>query len=195
MAGPGRLITTELACDYVGVDASSGAVELATLRAGSLPCSFEVAQIPPVPAGPFDVVLLLETFLAFSDKHALLRGIASALPAGGRFGFTLEEGTPLTGEERAMMPQEDTVQLVPLPHLVRCLVSVGLDVQWIAECSLSHQAVAHALGRAFVADGRYISALIGDRALEELVRAHRLWGDWLRSGRVRKFAVVAQKGA
>lgn len=194
-AGPGRMITTELGCSYLGVDADPGAVELATQRAGSLPCSFEVAQVPPVPVGPFDVVLLLETFLAFADKHTLLRGVASALPAGGRFGFTLEEGAPLTSEERALMPRADTVQLVPLAHLVRCLVSVGLDVRWVAECSRSHQAVAQALGRAFVADGRSISALIGDPALDELVRAHRLWSDWLRSGRVRKFAVVAQKRA
>lgn len=194
-AGPGRMITTELGCDYLGVDVDAGAVELASRRAAGLSCRFEVAQVPPVPPGPFDVVLLLETFLAFSDKHTLLRGIASALPAGGRFGFTLEEGAPLTDDERSLMPRADTVQLVPLAHLVRCLASVGLDVQWVAECSRSHQAIAHALGRAFVADGRCISALIGDRELEDLVRAHRLWSAWLSSGRVRKFAVVARKHA
>ena len=32
-----------------------------------------------------------------------------------------------------------------------------------------------------------------DRALEELLAAHRLWSDWLRDGRVRKLAFVAEK--
>ena len=36
-------------------------------------------------------------------------------------------------------------------------------------------------------------AQIGDQALEELLRAHQLWSDWLRSGRVRKIALVAEK--
>ena len=30
-------------------------------------------------------------------------------------------------------------------------------------------------------------------ALEELLVAHRLWSDWLREGRVRKLALVAEK--
>ena len=67
---------------------------------GELPCRFEVARIPPIPPGPFDVVLLLETMLAFPDKQPLLEEIAGALPTGGRLGFTLEEGLPLT-EARA----------------------------------------------------------------------------------------------
>jgi hypothetical protein len=46
---------------------------------------------------------------------------------------------------------------------------------------------------AFVADAAYIAAQIGHRALEELLAAHRLWSDWLREGRVRKLAFVAEK--
>ncbi len=38
-----------------------------------------------------------------------------------------------------------------------------------------------------------IAAQIGRRALEELLVAHRLWSDWLRTGRVRKIAFVAEK--
>lgn len=37
------------------------------------------------------------------------------------------------------------------------------------------------------------TAQIGLRALEELLAVHRLWSDWLREGRVRKLAVVAEK--
>jgi SAM-dependent methyltransferase len=67
VAGPGRLITRELGCRYLGVDASASAIDLARAAARGLPCRFEVATVPPVPDGPFDVVLLLETMLAFED--------------------------------------------------------------------------------------------------------------------------------
>ncbi|HEX3832139.1 MAG TPA: class I SAM-dependent methyltransferase, partial [Solirubrobacteraceae bacterium] len=63
VAGPGRFITQELGCTYLGVDYSSSALDIARERAGNLPCRFEVARIPPIPAGPFEVVLLLETML------------------------------------------------------------------------------------------------------------------------------------
>src|ERR671924_362705 len=47
IAGPGRLITRELGCTYLGVDSSSGAVDIARERADDLPCRFEVSRIPP----------------------------------------------------------------------------------------------------------------------------------------------------
>ena len=50
IAGPGRFITRELGCAYLGVDYSSSAIEIARERAGDLPCRFEVARIPPIPA-------------------------------------------------------------------------------------------------------------------------------------------------
>jgi hypothetical protein len=53
--------------------------------------------------------------------------------------------------------------------------------------------VADALIDAFTADDAEIAAQIGARALEELLAAHRLWSEWLRDGRVRKIAVVAEK--
>ena len=51
VAGPGRFITRELGCVYLGVDASADAIEIARERAGDLPCRFEVARIPPIPRG------------------------------------------------------------------------------------------------------------------------------------------------
>src|SRR5271154_3074138 len=65
VAGPGRLITQELGCTYLGVDYSASALEIARERAGELLGRFEVSCIPPVPDGRFDVVLLFETMLAF----------------------------------------------------------------------------------------------------------------------------------
>ncbi len=130
IAGPGRFITRELGCSYLGVDFSSSAVEIARDRARDLPCRFEVSRIPPIPPGPFDVVLLFETMLAFPDKKTLLQEISAALTTGGRFAFTIEAGLPLTEAERARMPDADTVWLTPLEELLTCLERVGLVVRW-----------------------------------------------------------------
>jgi len=193
IAGPGRFITQELGCTYLGVDFSSSAIDIARESAGDLPCRFEVSRIPPIPPGPFDVVLLLETMLAFPEKETLLQGISRVLTTGGRFAFTLEEGVPLTEAERARMPDADTVWLTPLEEMLALLGRVGLRVSWQDDCSESHRAVAESLLNAFAADATDIAAQIGRTALEELLAAHRLWSDWLREGRVRKFAFVAEK--
>jgi SAM-dependent methyltransferase len=193
VAGPGRFITLELGCSYLGVDYSASAIEIARERARDLPCRFEVSRIPPVPAGPFDVVLLLETMLAFPDKATLLGAITRALPTGGRFAFTVEEGHPLTAPERERMPDSDTVWLTPLDELLACLERVGLVVRRQEDCSPSHRAMADSLIEAFAGDAADVRAQIGDHALDELLAAHRLWSDWLRDGRVRKFAFVTEK--
>ena len=193
VAGPGRFITQELGCTYLGVDLSSSAIDIARQSAGDLPCRFEVSQVPPIPAGPFDVVLLFETMLAFPEKDTLLAEVSRALRTGGRFAFTLEEGQPLTETERERMPDADTVWLTPLPEILTSLERVGLVVRWQEDCSRSHRGVADSLIDAFAADATDIAAQIGGQALEELLAAHRLWSDWLRQGRVRKIAFVAEK--
>jgi len=193
VAGPGRLVIQELGCTYLGVDLSSSALDIARASAGDLPCRFVVSRIPPIPRGPFDAVLLFETMLAFSDKETLLQGISGALRTGGRFAFTMEEGLPLTEAERERMPDADTVWLTPLREMRSCLERAGLVIRWQDDCSRSHRAVADSLITAFDADATNIAAQIGVRALEELLAAHQLWSDWLREGRVRKLAFVAEK--
>ena len=193
VGGPGRLITAELGCRYLGVDRSPAAVDLARAAAVDLPCRFEVAHVPPLPDGSFDVVLLLETLLAFPTKESLLRQVASALRAGGRFALTVETGAPLTPAEQAAMPAADTVWPVPLPELVAALDRVGLAVGWTEDVSRAHRTTAAVLADAFVAGRSAISSRIGRRALDELVASHRLWCEWLDSGRVRKVAVVAAR--
>jgi sarcosine/dimethylglycine N-methyltransferase len=195
VAGPGRLVTAELGCAYLGVDASSSAVDLARERAGAagLDCRFHVARVPPLPAGPFDVVLLLATMLAFPDKEPLLDAVAAALVPGGRLAFTLEEGVPMTAEEAGRMPDADTVWLTPLPELVASLRRSGLVVRWTEECSLAHLEVVDAMVRALTEERRSIAEHVGTRAVDDLLGAHALWRDWLASGRVRKFAVVAER--
>jgi hypothetical protein len=91
------------------------------------------------------------------------------------------------------MPDADTVWLTPLHEMLTCLERAGLVVRWQDDCSRSHRAVADSLTEAFAADATDIAAQIGRRALEELLAAHRLWSDWLREGRVRKIALVAEK--
>ena len=193
VAGPGRLLSRELGCTYLGVDYSSSAVAIARERARDLPCSFEVSRIPPIPSGPFDVVILFETMLAFHDKETLLQEISQALTDGGRFTFTMEDGAPLTDAERERMPDADTVWLTPLQDMLSCLETVGLVVRRQDDCSRSHLAVADSLINAFAADAADIAEQIGRPAFEELMGAHRLWRDWLREGRVRKVAIIAEK--
>ena len=193
MAGPGRLIAAELGCRYLGLDSSASAVEIARTLAGNLPCRFEQTEVPPLPDGRFDVVLLLETMLAFPDKRALLADVARVLEPGGRFAFTLEEGSALTPGERARMPDADTVWLIELAEITLLLREAGLTVTWQEQWSAAHQATATALLQRFRTEASDISRQIGPLALTELIAAHELWSGWLGSGRVRKFALVAEK--
>jgi SAM-dependent methyltransferase len=192
VGGPGRFLTRELGGEYLGIDSSASAVAIARERAGDLPCRFAIAEVPPVPGGSFDVVLLLEAMLAFEDKDALVREVAAALRPGGRFAFTLEEGPPLTTAERAVMPDADTVWLTPLGELAASLERAGLVVTWQADHSRAHRAMAQSLAGALVADAAAIAAQIGRRALDDLIALHQLWIEWLGAGRVRKLALVAQ---
>jgi ubiquinone/menaquinone biosynthesis C-methylase UbiE len=198
VAGPGRLVMEELGCTYLGLDSSATAIEIARQRTGHLPARYEVAEVPPLPrlpGGPFGVVLLLETMLAFADKPMLLREIARVLAPGGRLALTVEAGEPLTPAERAAMPDADTVHLIPLPDLHRLLEAVGARVRWGHECTASHLAVVESLLHHLSVRADEIAAHVGERAVRELMAAHGLWCDWLRSGRVRKFALVAEKVA
>ncbi len=193
VAGPGRMITAESGCQYLGVDQSARALATARQLAGALPCRFEQARLPPLPEGRFEVVLLLETMLAFPDKEALVGGVARMLEPGGRFAFTVEEGRPLTRQEQSRMPAADTVWPAELAELTDVLRHAGLAVTWQQEYSSAHHAVATALLWRYRADSAQISGQIGAQATAELITSHQLWSDWLGSGRVRKFAMVAEK--
>jgi ubiquinone/menaquinone biosynthesis C-methylase UbiE len=193
VAGPGRMITAESGCDYLGLDHSASALATAQELAGNLPCRFGQAHLPPLPEGRFEVVLLLETMLAFRDKRALVGEVERVLEPGGRFAFTVEEGRPLTRQERARMTAADTVWLIELAELTGMLRETGLTAIWWQEYSSAHHATATTLLRCYRADAPQIAGQIGTRATAELITAHQLWSDWLGSGRVRKFAVVAER--
>ena len=192
VGGPGLLIVRTSGCRYRGIDISHSAVRIARARAGNLNCRFDVAPVPPLPSGRYDVVLLLETLLAFPDKPALLRHVVDALAVGGRFGFTLEAGEPLTPDERTQMPDAETVWLIPLTEMLSHLEACGLRVTWQEEATHSHLQVALRLHAQFLAAAKRISEIIGGERLEALLAAHRCWIDWLGQGRVRKFTFVAE---
>jgi ubiquinone/menaquinone biosynthesis C-methylase UbiE len=192
VAGPGRMIAAESGCHYLGVDHSGSALATARRLAGNLPCRFEQAHLPPVPEGRYEVVFLLETMLAFPDKAALMGEVVRVLEPGGRFAFTVEEGRPLNPQERARMPGADTVWPIELAELTGVLRTAGLTVTWQEECSSSHHAAATALLRCYRAVSPQIAGQIGAQAAAELIMAHQLWSEWLGSGRVRKFAMVAE---
>ena len=90
------------------------------------------------------------------------------------------------------MPEADTVWLTPLPEMLTALEHAGLSVRWQEDVSRSHREVAEALIEAFAVDAASIAREIGERALAELLAAHRLWSAWLRDVRVRKLAFVAE---
>lgn len=192
-AGPGRLLVAERGCRYLGLDYSLSALDIADQLAGDLPCRFAPAHIPPLPEGRFDVVLLLETMLEFADKQGLFCAIESALDRGGRFAFTVEAGHPLSAREQALMPDGETIHLIGLRELTQLLAAAGLGVTWQHESTLAHQATAAALLAAFRRHEAEITRVAGRRASAELIAAHELWVEWLRSGRVRKYALVAER--
>lgn len=192
VGGPGTLVTRRLRCSYLGIDASAGAVEVARARADRR-CRFEQGTIPPVGHEPAEVVLLLETVLAFPDKQGLFAGVCEALRPGGRFAFTVEVGQPLTAAERELMPAADTVWPVPPADLVAALAGAGLAVRWREDWTSSHATTVASLELAYTADRPAITAALGEGSFDDLVTSHRLWASWLRSGRVRKVAVVAQR--
>jgi hypothetical protein len=152
-----------------------------------------VARVPPVPAGPFDAVLLLETMLAFADAGRLLDGVSASLVDGGRFACTLEAGEPLTPVERAIMPGGDTVTLRTEESMRAGLEAAGMAVRWRLDVTASHRHTAAALLAAYEADAPAIGREIGNAATERLLTAHRVWVEWLGSGRVRKLLLVAER--
>ena len=195
IAGPGRLVATETGCDYLGIDYSPSAIDLAraAARRAGLECRFAVGRIPPLPPGRFDVVLLLETMLAFADKPSLVTAVAAALPAGGRFAATIEVGRPLSSVEQAAMPDADTVWPVPIDELVGLLGAAGLEPVWQQDQTATQLVMVEALLAAFEDDAAAIAPQIGQQALDQLLAAHRLWRDWLGSARIRKVALVARR--
>ena len=90
------------------------------------------------------------------------------------------------------MPDADTVWLIPLDDMRRCWPA-GLDVRWQHDCSGRTGPRRRHWPRRTPLMPRRSPRRSGRRALDDLLAAHRLWAEWLDSGRVRKLAMVAEK--
>ena len=192
--GPAQYVAHRTGCRIIGVDLSSVGLLQARAVAFSDDVSYVVAEATQLPfAGEFDAVLLLETMLAIEDKAALLSEVARLLASGRRFGLTLEEGRPLSQQERWRIPAGDRVWIVPEAHFGELSHSTGFRVAWIEDQSITHAEVATRLAVTLSRSRDPIAAEVGADVCEELISAHECWSDWLRSGRVRKLAVVLER--
>ena len=95
--------------------------------------------------------------------------------------------------EAAAMPGSDTVWLAPLPRVRSDLNRAGLRVRWCTETSRAHRVTVDALVAAYTSAAAELRGAGAGPAVDDHVASHRLWSRWLREGRVRKFAVVAEK--
>lgn len=193
LGGPGRRITAATGCRYLGVDADAEAVRLAEARSTGSASRYLHARVPPLPGGGFDVVVLLETLLAFPDKPALMRAVAAAVTRGGRFAFTVEEGAGLDAAERSAMPASDTVWPVPLGDLQGVLVDAGFAVDSCVEETGAQLPVVSALLGAFRLHSQGLRDRLGEAFVDDLIASHTLWREWMASGRIRKFSLVARR--
>ncbi|HEY8557818.1 MAG TPA: alanine--tRNA ligase, partial [Actinomycetes bacterium] len=105
-------------------------------------------------------------------------------------GSNLRRVEALTGLDALRFFDHERRLLAEMTTLLR---EVGLTVTWQEQWSASHHATATTLLQSYRADADDIARQIGPPALTELIAAHELWSDWLGRGRVRKFALVAQK--
>jgi hypothetical protein len=85
------------------------------------------------------------------------------------------------------------VWLAPLPRVRSDLNRAGLRVRWCTETSRAHRITVDALVAAYTSAAAALRATGAGPPIDGLVAPHRLWSRWLREGRVRKFAVVAEK--
>ncbi|MDP9370898.1 MAG: methyltransferase domain-containing protein [Chloroflexota bacterium] len=196
--GPSRYLARQTGCRIVGVDRDPDAIRLARALAdgaGADRGAFLMADAGRLPfAARFDAALLLETMLAIEDKARLLTEVRRLLRPGGRFGLTLEEGRPLTDEERRRLPEGDAVWLVTEAEFLVLLEGAGFRVRQVEDHTAAHAALARRLGDAFGGDRDAIAAAVGRARYGEIITAHRQWVAWLAARRVRKLAIVAEPG-
>ena len=92
----GRLVAAETAAAYLGINRDQPQPSRWPGRPQDLPCRFEVGVVTECPRA-FDVVLLLETLLAFRDKEPVLAGVATALQAAASSRSRSRRGHPRRG--------------------------------------------------------------------------------------------------
>ncbi|MGH2457811.1 MAG: class I SAM-dependent methyltransferase [Chloroflexota bacterium] len=185
--------------EFLGVDRSPGAIRLARsdalARQTDRYAKFLIADATRLPlSGPFDAALLFETMLAVQDKATLLDEIHRVLRPRARFGLTLEEGIPLEGAGRRTVGHLRAVWLIPGETFAALAKAHGFHLVWQEDHTSQHAAVAMRLLDAYERHRMEIARLIGSAPCERLITDHRLWVRWLTNGRVRKLALVVERG-
>ena len=198
-AGPGVLLAVTTGCALTGLELDREAVGLAAGRAAGHGCSermaFVLGDARRLPLAPvFDTVLLLETMLELEDKAALLRAVHGVLTPGGRFALTLEAGDPLSPGERRGLPGGDQVWFTPEPRFQELLAGAGFRVTWSRDLTAGHADRTRRLAIAFERDRPAIVDAMGEPFWTAIVAQHRTFATWLERGRLRKVAIVAERG-
>ena len=194
VAGPGRLITRELGCGYLGIDPSASAIDIARERAARPPLPLRGRAGPAAPAGHVrrgapardDARVSRQGDAGPGDLRGAHRRRALRLHAGGG-PASHRAGAGAHARRRH-----------GLAHSGRGDARAAWSGRgWSSAGRRTGAAptgpLAEALIDAFAADATAIAARIGRRALDELLASHRLWSEWLATGRVRKIAFVAEK--
>ncbi len=125
---------------------------------GSAPACFRAGSrsraSPRSRPDPFDVVMLLETMLAFPEKAPLLREISGRWPLAGGSRSPWKRACPSPSPSERPCRTADTVWLIPLPEMLSCLERAGLVVRWQEDWSRPHRAMADSLLDAFAGDAQ-----------------------------------------
>ena len=192
VAGPGRFVTAELGCNYLGVDRSAGAIELARERGTGLSCRFEVGEVPPVPTGRSTSSSCWRRCSPSRPRsRCSARSPRPWSPAGGSPSPWRRAGPSPTPRRRRCPAPEPSGR--PAGDAGRPAGRRRAGRSLDAGVHPFPPVRRRRAGRRLRGRRSAIASALGDRAVDDLLAAHRLWSDWLRTGRVRKFAVVAEK--
>ncbi len=195
----GLLVARSTGCRVVGVDRSPASVQLARQSVATMPgvrAEYIVgdAECASV-AGPFDGVMLVETFLAIRRKRSLVQNIFRLLRPAGCLIATVEAGEPLSAEERHHMPASETVQLLPEASLRPLLVQSGFRIRSLIDLTEAHAQVAAGFAGVIEQEADTVAGALGESGWRKMLLEHQRWAEWLASGRVRKLGFVAERPA
>ena len=164
VAGPGRFLTRELGCDYLGVDSSESAVadRPRARRRPALPLRGRGDSAAAAGQVRRGAPARDDARVPRQGGAAARRSPARSPPADGSRSLS-RRALPLTESERVQMPAADTVWLIPLDEMHSLLARAGLAVRWEEDWSESHRDVAASLADAYAADSTAIAAQTGRR--------------------------------
>ena len=194
---PAPPVPIEITKDRAAVMKLPGCAVGKTFKAEAVPTDVEMGPdgnlyVTSLPGGPEDPAMganggVFKIELATGTVSRISSGLTS--PVGLAIG---PDGTAYVSMLFASMVMKQ--ELGKAPEVFAEVPFPGdVEVRWVEEHTDAHRSTTDSLIDAFTADRTAIAGNVGGRAVDELIGAHRLWSDWLARGRVRKFALVAEK--